>query len=437
MLNNTISLIVCLTELYICYDFFNALLLKRTTFSNRLYIVFLTAGIGLFHFGINSFHLTFLNLIAFPLIIFTYITIIFLGSLKEKLIYMAFFCTIFYGCDFLFAILLSIPSYITNTRSVTDLSSIPWYIFALVMLKYLVCTIFKQFSSKAQMHIDHKIFFYYLCIPVSSFGIMLLIYYSGIGFDEKPYVKIMFSAFFGIMQFGNFLIFNAFQKYSEELYRNMQQRLIISDQSMKLEHYTQLQTQDTSRQEFIHNTSHYIKTIGTLISEGKSQEAMDILESMNVELESHVTTLYSDNSVLNSILSEKEMLAMKNNIAMDIYIEPGFSINGISDLDIITMFSNLIDNALEAAILCRNERFVHIRMFTQNEGNFLVIKISNSYAKVPLRIGEAFQSTKKDAGIHGVGLKSISNTAEKNGGFLECFIEDMQFIAILLLPQNI
>ena len=122
---------------------------------------------------------------------------------------------------------------------------------------------------------------------------------------------------------------------------------------------------------------------------------------------------------------------------MDIYIEPGCNINGVSDLDIITMFSNLIDNALEAAILCKDKRFVHIRMFTQNEGNILAIKISNSYAKVPMRIGEAFQSTKKDAGIHGVGLKSVSNTAEKNGGFLECFIEDIQFIAILLLPQNI
>lgn len=247
----------------------------------------------------------------------------------------------------------------------------------------------------------------------------------------------MLSAFFGIMQFGNFLIFNAFQKYSDELYKNMQQRLIISDQSMKLEHYTRLQTQDTSRQEFIHNTSHYIKTIGTLISEGKSQEVIDILESLNVELESHVTTLYSDNSVLNSILSEKQMLANKNDIVMDIYIEPGCNINGVSDLDIITMFSNLIDNALEAAILCKDKRFVHIRMFTQNEGNILAIKISNSYAKVPMKIGEAFQSTKKDAGIHGVGLKSVSNTAEKNGGFLECFIEDIRFIAILLLPQNI
>lgn len=437
MLNNTISLIVCLTELYICYDFLNAILLKKAAFSNRRYIVLLTAGIGLFHFCINSFHLTFLNMIAFPLIIFTYITIIFSGSLKEKLIYMAFLCTIFYGCDFLFAILLSIPSYITNTRSVTDLSSIPWYIFALVMLKYLVCTIFKQFSSKTQIHIDHKIFLYYLCIPVSSFGIMLLIYYSGIGFDKNPYVKIMLSAFFGIMQLGNFLIFNAFQKYSEELYRNMQQRLIISDQSMKLEHYTRLQTQDTSRQEFIHNTSHYIKTIGMLISEGKSQEVMDILESLNVELESHVTTLYSDNSVLNSILSEKQLLAIKNDIIVDIYIEPSFNINGISDLDIITMFSNLIDNALEAAILCKDERFVHIRMFTQNEGNILAIKISNSYVKAPMKIGGVFQSTKKDAGIHGVGLKSVSNTAEKNGGFLECFIEDIRFIAILLLPQNV
>lgn len=436
MLNTAISLIVCLTELYICYDFFHAFYSKRPAFSNRLYVIFLTIGVGLFHFFINSFHVTFLNLVAFPLVFFAYVTIIFQCALREKLIYLAFLCTIFYGCDFLFAILLSIPSYISDASSVTDLSSISWYIFALLLLKHLVCTIFKHFSNKTQTYIDHKIFLYYLCIPVSSFGIMLLLYYSGIGYNDEPYVKIILAVYFGIMQLGNFLIFHAFQKYSEELYKNMQQRLIISDQRMKLEHYTQTQTQDTSRQEFIHNTSHYIKTIGTLVSEGKSQEAMDILASLNIELESHVITLYSDNSVLNSILSEKQILAVKNDVEMDIYIEPYCNINGISDLDIITIFSNLIDNALEAAVLCKDRRFVHIRMFTQNEGNFLVVKISNSYAKVPLRIGDVFQSTKKDVGIHGVGLKSVSSTAEKNGGYLECLIEDTQFIVILLLPQN-
>ncbi|MCM1494491.1 MAG: ATP-binding protein [Bacteroides sp.] len=198
-----------------------------------------------------------------------------------------------------------------------------------------------------------------------------------------------------------------------------------------------MQTQNTNHQEFIHNTSHYIKTIGTLLSEGKSQEVMNILEALNIELASHVTTLYSDNSILNSILSEKQMLALKNDIIMDIYIEPGFSMNGVSDLDIITMFGNLIDNALEAAILCTDRRFVHIRMFTQNEGNILAIKISNSYAKAPSRIGKGFQSTKTDAGIHGVGLKSVNHTAERNGGYLECFVEDARFVAVLLLPQSI
>ncbi|MCM1083937.1 MAG: GHKL domain-containing protein [Clostridium sp.] len=436
MLNTAISLIVCLTELYICYDFCRAFLPKKTVFSNRLYIVLLTTGIGLFHFYINSFHLTFLNLAAFPLVIFAYVTIIFQGSLREKLIYLIFVCAIFYGCDFLFAVLLSIPSYISDANSVMDLSSISWYIFALLLLKHLICTIFKHFSGKTQTYINHKIFFYYLCIPVSSFGIMLLLYYSGIGYHAEAYVKIMLSVYFGIMQFGNFLIFRAFQKYSEELYKNMQQSLIISDQRMKLEHYTKMQTQDISHQEFIHNTSHYIKTIGTLLSEGKLQEVMDILESLNVELEAHVTTLYSDNNVLNSILSEKRMLAAKNDIDMDIYIEPYCNINSISDLDIIAIFSNLIDNALEAAVLCKDKRFVHIRIFTQNDGSFLVIKISNSYAKIPLRIGDAFQSTKNEAGIHGVGLKSVSNTAEKNGGYLECLIEDTQFTVILLLPQE-
>ena len=375
-------------------------------------------------------------MVAFPIIFMCYISILFHGKLKDKIIYLLFICTIYFGCDFLFAILLNIPSYITHTSSYTDLSSIPWQLFTLLLLKYLVCNILKQFSNKSRRHVDNKIFLYYLCIPISSLCIMLVTYYSGIGFDNNIKTKIMLCIYFAVMQIGNILIFSAFQKYSDELYNNVQQRLIITDQNLKLDYYNQVQILDNKQKAFIHNTSHYLKTIGSLISENKSNEALNILNELNIELETTATFLYSNNSVLNSILSEKKAFADKQNILFDIYIEPGTNIDGISDLDIITMLSNLIDNAIEASSKCKSNPFVRIRMYTQNQGNILVIKISNSYNGKPTKIGDTFKSTKKQSGIHGVGIKSVSSTAEKNGGYLEYIVEDSEVVSILLLPLD-
>ena len=70
----------------------------------------------------------------------------------------------------------------------------------------------------------------------------------------------------------------------------------------------------------------------------------------------------------------------------------------------------------------------------QNEGNFCVVKITNNFMGEIIRNENGFVSTKKEKGIHGIGIQSVRNTAEKYNGYLECLIENKIFTAILVLP---
>jgi sensor histidine kinase regulating citrate/malate metabolism len=302
------------------------------------------------------------------------------------------------------------------------------------LLTYVLFTAIKQFFGTSKETINNKIFLYYLCIPIASIAIMLLTYYSGIVSSISLITQISLSASFALMLFGNISVFRAFNRYSEELHINAEQKIIITRQALDLQHYDQIQRLGVQYQDFVHNISHYLKTIGELAKENRNYNIISILQDLNIELENNVlATTYCDNPVVNAILSEKKSMAEKNNLDLDIYVEPGTALTGISDADMITMLSNLLDNALRA-VKDTEDKLIIVRIYSENEGYFHIIKIENYFTGTILNTDSGFISTKKEKGIHGIGIKSVKNTAEKYGGYLECFVEDRLFTVVLVLP---
>lgn len=429
-----ILLLSCIIELYIFFDFFRSFFPMRERFRRPYRVLIVTIPVCIIYFLVNTLNISYLNLAFFPVMLFVYASVLFISSIWDRILYIIFVCSIFWGCEFLFMILLELPSFIMQQHGILNISSMPWHIFTLKLFTYVICNIFKQLSVKSHRHMDGKVFICYLCIPFASIGIMFLTYYSGVDFSTNLYTKIMLCIYFAIMQIGNILIFYAFEKYSEELYHTMQQDFIIYDQNRKLDYYTQVQELNDKHREFIHDTNRYIKTIGHLLNENKIQDAMNIIHDLNIELETNTTALYSNHAVLNSILSRKKAAASIQHIDMDIYVEPNIRFGEASDIDLITILDNLLDNAIEASAKCQKTRAIRIRIFLQNQESFSVIKISNSYVGELKRERNHFLSTKNTAGIHGVGLKSVEHTAEKCGGYLSCYTERNIFTAIVLLP---
>ena len=155
-----ILLFSCIAEYLIFSDFFDAFLTIRPNFQpirNRILIAIPFIGI---YFGINTLQLSYLNMIAFICLILLY-SFLYEASLKERLLYIVFLCAIFFGCEFLFAVLLNLPAYLFHSSSVANLSTIPWQIFTLKLLTYLICCLYKQTSVRSSAHMDRKMLFVY------------------------------------------------------------------------------------------------------------------------------------------------------------------------------------------------------------------------------------------------------------------------------------
>lgn len=433
ILNKIILLMTCIFEIYILYDFFKSFFDLRKILTKNLNrnIVIIIAVLS--EYIINNLNNAFLNLILVTMVYFLFVNICFEGNRWIKMGYFIIAYVLILGCEFLFVILLSIPAYFLKKNITFDLSSMPWQVFALKLLTFILFMIAKQIPKGTKRRMDIKVFCMYLIVPLSSWGIMLVTYYSGINFTGNIVLQSIMVASFAFLLLGNISMFYAFNRYSEQMERGMQQELVITKQDMDLKYYDQVDILNKKYKEFIHNTNHYLKAIGQLAKGENGNEILDILSELHIELENNETIVFCENHTLNAILSEKKIQAEKNHIIYDAYVEPYVEMGEVLASDLIIMLGNLLDNAIVAASQCDFQSKITVRIFDNNEGNFHIIKIVNDFSGEILFDNDKFITTKNNKELHGIGIESVKSTAKKYGGYLECLIEDMKFTAILII----
>lgn len=432
-LDSLSMLFASMIDVYIMYDFFDAYFERKSDWEKRFRRIIAFLIVSFCIFLVNTWGNSYLNLIFYLVLNWIFISTVFQTETGTRLIFFFIAVIVAVGCEFLFGIMLSIPWNTNQKNSVVNLSKIPWHIFTMKLLNFILLSIIKQFFGNCPKTIHKKKFLSYLCIPIACLGIMILTYYSGIGDGNTFYFKAMLCGIFALILLGNIAVFNVFNRYLAGLYENAEQKIIISHQSMELKYYRQVEKMDKRYQEFMHDMRHYLKTIGELAQANENQHIVSILQDMHIELERNVMEKYTDHTVLNIILSEKQALAQQYGGKLDIYIEPEIVLMHISDVDMVGMLSNLLENALQA-IRDTEDKSIHVRIYSENEGSFIIFKIVNRYCGELKNTPSGFASTKKEEGHHGIGLKSVQHMAEKYGGYLECIAEEDYFIAVLLLP---
>lgn len=433
LLDKLILFTGCITEVYMVFDFYNNFFYIRKKVKSQLEIILCSILMIVILFIINMFRNAYINLFLFPMIIWIYVMLLFDTNIGNQLFYLIITISVIVGCEFLFVVLLKLPTYFVKQTSYIELSNITWQLLSMKVLTYMVFNVLKQMSKKSKNRMSGKIFLMYLCVPIASLGIMLITYYSGIDFSDNLMMKVMMSLCFSLMLIGNILMFYAFNIYEKEVYNSLQQKSIIVRKDAELKFYIEVSKINEEHKEFIHNTSNYLKVIGELAKNYKNEDILHIVKEINIELENNEMTIYCEKPVINAILTEKCLWAKKHYVNFDAYVEPGVQLGKVTEYDLITILGNLLDNAIRAAASCNDNKSVRIRIFMQNGGNFCVIKIINMFTGKLRRNEEEFLTTKEDNGIHGIGLKSVKSTVEKYDGYLNCFIKDKEFQAVVLL----
>lgn len=139
------------------------------------------------------------------------------------------------------------------------------------------------------------------------------------------------------------------------------------------------------------------------------------------------------NKVLDVILTDKSMLCSRNKICFGCMID-GEALSFMSPMDTVSLFGNLIDNAIEAVMRLENPEKAIINLNIRTLNGTVFIHCEN-YFDSSLDIVDGMpRTTKQDRDYHGFGLKSIRFIVEKYDGSMTIIPEDDVFNVNMIIP---
>lgn len=214
------------------------------------------------------------------------------------------------------------------------------------------------------------------------------------------------------------LVFHHTAKVSELLdYENHTHKL-QEQLSCQMQHYQSYRRFTESYRIFRHDYEKMMTSVKTLLNSKEYEMATRMLDNIHDAMKRDVLVhkTYSDNVLLDAILQNAAKASEEKGIRFwaHAYLPEDVS---MSELDIVRVFSNAIDNALEACSkISGKERFIEITSSGSKE--WATIEIANSFnGELSMADGEQ-ETTKKDKDFHGFGLRIIKEAVEDLGGLV-------------------
>lgn len=424
-------LLFCAADTYMLSRFFSAIFQQKYSRKRQLLSGAVTTLILFFENAVGS---SVLNLITVPILFYIYTCLTFKVSYISAIAYMIIYFTFFAGREVLFELLYRFLS------NVYALHIPPWFTTGgayFLMIEYIVGFIFflciERYIKRLNVRNNNIISWYLLIVPILT--LMILASFLFIKFDDSVTVQIFVCICSVLLYFTNAVIFVILEKYTDILNKVKYAELITVKKDMENDHFQNILKINEHYRCFMHDINSYFNSFRILAIEGQSNKIVEIIDELRGKIKEETSgVIYSENPVLNAILTERLSKAKEYEVELNIFVEKFLKINFISDADLISMFGNLLDNALEAAAKCNpGNRSVDVKLF-MGTNYFLIFHLENSFAVSIKKAGTRLLSTKADPKHHGLGIGIVLNLAEKYGGSLN--LEEIEGVFITTLTVS-
>ena len=208
--------------------------------------------------------------------------------------------------------------------------------------------------------------------------------------------------------------------------------------SRQMRHYQSYRKYTESYRAFRHDYEKLMASLKSLLRRQKYNKAIKMLDDIHDTMQKSVQVHknYSDNMILDAILQDTADACEEKNIRFQAHAHLPESVL-MTDLDIIRVFSNITDNAIEACNkVSDSQRFIELS--SNSTQDWTIIEVSNSFEGDLLIVGDNLSTTKEDKDFHGLGLQIIRETIEGMGGlvFIEPDSDKKIFKIKVCIPKN-
>lgn len=296
------------------------------------------------------------------------------------------------------------------------------------LLLIAIIPIIKSFSS--YMSISQKNMLYIMFPIIANILSVAVIFKLAIICSVESYIhKVTLFIVASILVLSNLALIKIISNMIKSNNIEVENKVIREKIDMQYKQYLAIQQSQIKVRKLYHDMKNHINCIEKMNS--NNVDSNEYIKSIKNELENIDTEISTGNMILDIIVNEKREICSCNNISLDIDIN--FSkCNFIDVVDICSIFSNMLDNAIEANMKLDKNRYIKLKGSFVNQ--FFVVKCENPKKNsIKLKKGTIL-TNKDDKFIHGLGIKSIKSSVKKYDGELSIDFTDEKFVIKIYIP---
>ena len=222
---------------------------------------------------------------------------------------------------------------------------------------------------------------------------------------------------------GVFLFFHHFQMLKAE------NKMLLELETLSENHIKDMELMMEKNRIQTHDMKHHLLILREYGQEKQWDSLMSYLNKLSDDILVQKKTVWTQAGILDTLLEQKKAKAEAKGIEVRIRAERIGKLP-FSDLEICTLFSNLLDNAIEACEKIEDDRRWVAIQITRKSG-MLYLTISNSIKERPSEQEGTLITNKQNHQLHGYGIKSVQRIVRKYEGDFSYQIRKSEFIVTI------
>lgn len=245
---------------------------------------------------------------------------------------------------------------------------------------------------------------------------------------------LLFISSFGMIGM-NIVVFYLINDMVDRKTQMYEDRIFQIQANKQAEMYRSISENLDKQKKITHEYRNRISCIEALVKRSQFTKLEEYVEGIYNKFDREGDSIDTNNIIVNAILNEKYQEANENGIVFVLRIND-LSELGIEDEDIVTILSNLLNNAIEACKKCIiSKRVLKLKFVKEDE--MIIIGIRNTFEHSILYEDGEIKSTKSvRTEEHGVGIKNIIKVIEMYNGSYVIKDEDQVFSFSIVIPDQ-
>lgn len=358
--------------------------------------------------------------------IFLFSLLSFLGKWQKKLFLSLAFYALLCCVDYFSYIMLE--SILGNTLLGNNVIQVMFVLLCKTILFVVILGIEHFWNRGRIVQMAEPSWILMICFPVLSMMIMIVMLLSFIGRNSSTGYLIVS---FGVMVM-NVVMFEWLKYVSEKDRRWKQIHLLQERNEEKIKLYHEMSVNYDEQKRILHDYHNQIGCMQGLLKKQQYKEAKEYAEKLADSFPDQMQNVDVNHPILNVVLNQKYRLAKRKDISFLFYA------NDLSDLwleeqDVVSLLSNLLDNAIEACEKLEGERKIWVKLV--REKRQFVLSIRNTVPE-PVDIqDDEIPTSKEDKVKHGIGLKNVQMILNKYKGMGMMRYEERCFSYTAVIPD--